>query len=263
MIQRSCGEWPLTAEQQKDPILVRTAHELRSPLTFGGILVDTMGFGKTFTALLYLSIYSSHLAKSSGPHKPTLCLGPSGVVLHQWHEALKKFPSLVVLQAYGEKVHSTSNWISAHAMKYAPQDITLWPAHLRYIFDHTDPRASQVVILSSYDTFATRTVQVVKKKNADGTRTRKIFTSSWSEVFATVVLDEGHKLRNPRTKIYASIKALAVDVLWFLTATPVMNISTVSLICHIDMKSINQFSGYSWPIDAPLAPCQTRLSTKS
>lgn len=152
MIQRSCGTIPINKDRQSEEEILSTASDLESVQTYGGLVVDTMGFGKTFTGLLFVAYYSLCAAEglivNLEEHRPTLCVGPSGIVLHQWREAISKFPSLIPIIAHGEKPSNPKfarNWVSATAMREAPRRLTRWPRHLRFVFDRDDSRASRVV----------------------------------------------------------------------------------------------------------------------
>jgi SNF2 family DNA or RNA helicase len=83
-----------------------------------------MGFGKTYTALPFLSYYVLHVTPTNGFH-PHLIVVPSSIVLDQWLNAIyDKFPGLTVVLAHGERptkaIHA-KNWISATAMREAPE----------------------------------------------------------------------------------------------------------------------------------------------
>lgn len=80
---------------------------LQSVQTFDGFLVNTIGFGKTFTALLFVA-YQAFCAKALlfpglTIFQPTLCVVSSGLVLFQWLDNLDKFPNLVVIVGYDEQ----------------------------------------------------------------------------------------------------------------------------------------------------------------
>lgn len=71
-----------------------------------------MGFGKTLTALLFLTYCALIAAADRWPNqmgiKPTLAIVPSGVVLHQWRDAIKLFPNLLLIVAHGDKLFGTT-----------------------------------------------------------------------------------------------------------------------------------------------------------
>lgn len=83
-------------------------------------------------------------------------------------------------------------------MKQTPPDLGQWPQHLRYVFDFTDAKLSRTVILSSYETFAGRTITTTCKKRP-GRHDKKSFESKWKSIIGIAVMDEGHKLRHQWT----------------------------------------------------------------
>lgn len=236
MVQKTYGGFP---ELDDDRGRCDAAKKLESLATFGGIIVDTMGLGKTYLALLYLNLMAVHGRRDS--HRPSLILTPSGIVLSQWAIAISKsFPDLNLIVAHGGKPTSlkyANAWVSGKAMEMAPTNLSKWPRALRYVFDKTDPRASRTVILSSYETFASRTLTTILEQ-IPGRKDKTIYRSNWNGVFECAILDEGHKLRHPWTKTYAAVKGLSVDTHWFLTATPVVNSSLVGLTISYQYEHI-------------------------
>jgi SNF2-related domain len=56
--------------------------------------------------------------------------------------------------------------------------------------------------------------------------TRKEYTTSLAGCFDRIVLDEGHKVKNPQTLVSNMVKLLRAPRTWILTATPMMNRAT-------------------------------------
>ena len=124
---------------------------------------------------------------------------PSGMVLNQWQEEIHtNFPHLHLTISHGDRPPATkylANWVSATAMREAPESLKNWPQQLRYIFDRGDARASRTVMLTAYDTHVQRTLnvrRVPKGQKSEGSR--KVFSSGWTGRFSLVVLDEGHRV---------------------------------------------------------------------
>jgi hypothetical protein len=135
----------------------------------------------------------------------------------------------VLIIAYDERATASrlsSNWVFAIVMREVPHKLINWPAHLRYVFDKSNKVASNVVILTSYDTWAFRTLQT-KRSITKEERQKKTFESRWVNVIGSLLLDEEHKLRHRRIKIYVSVRQLNAEIIWFLTATSVINDSLV------------------------------------
>jgi hypothetical protein len=118
-----------------------------------------------------------------------------------------RFADLLLIVAHGEKPEPkyAELWVSSTAMKQAPKNRKHWPDKFNYIFDPNDSKASKTVMLSTYDTFASRTIITTMEKR-DKKKDRKRYVSKWNGVFNMVFLDEGHKLRHhglrfmPRSK---------------------------------------------------------------
>ena len=93
-----------------------------------------------------------------------LIVVPNGAVFSQWQEKIwSKFQDSTLIISNEDKPSDPkflSNWVSTTAMRVAPAQLDKWPVHLRYIFDVKDARASKTVILSPYDSHASRTMQV-------------------------------------------------------------------------------------------------------
>ena len=58
MTQRTCGIIPITKAMRQASAVQATAAKLQNIKTFGGWVMDTMGLGKTFTSLLFLTYYA-------------------------------------------------------------------------------------------------------------------------------------------------------------------------------------------------------------
>ncbi|KIX01027.1 uncharacterized protein Z518_10093 [Rhinocladiella mackenziei CBS 650.93] len=52
---------------------------------------------------------------------------------------------------------------------------------------------------------------------------RVVYTNRLAHLFHRVICDEGHKLKNPRTKNAKAVEVLYAPKLWIVTATPMMN----------------------------------------
>jgi len=60
------------------------------------------------------------------------------------------------------------------------------------------------VVLSPYSVLTERTI---------------LHETHWDRI----ILDEGHEIRNPKTKIHSSLRSMSADVRWVVTGTPVFN----------------------------------------
>lgn len=242
MLQRSLGYIPISPERATDEEISTATKSLDSICTQGGYLVDSTDFGKTMTALLFANYYAEYADHSTG-HRPISIITPNGAVLGQWVDIkCRHFRGLTPILSCDDRPPQPkylSNWVSSTAMREAPGCLDQWPPDLEYVFDTKDPRASKTVIITPYDTHKERTLMTTWKKTkkakvdkgdeqAKGKRKKHydeepIFESKWRGRYSLVIADEGHRIRHPDTKTFASISKLEAPVNWFLSATPVMN----------------------------------------
>lgn len=104
-----------------------------------------------------------------------------------------------------------ANRVLATAMRETPKELQHWPKHLQYVFDRSNPRSAKTVILSSYETFASRTLEI-HPNPPDSKRKGKSYTSQWTSLIGTVIIDEGHRLRRSSTKLFDSIQQFQANV---------------------------------------------------
>ncbi|KAJ9382898.1 hypothetical protein DTO063F5_5417 [Paecilomyces variotii] len=154
------------------------------PLASGGILADDMGLGKTIQVISLILANSE--PKTSGS-KTTLIISPVGVM---------------------------SNWIDQIATH------TTEERGLRVLRYH-GPGKKEAGNLSQYDVVVTSygALSQEYKPDSKATPTKGLFATNWRRV----VLDEGHTIRNPRSKAALAACNLKADSRWTLTGTPIIN----------------------------------------
>lgn len=155
------------------------------PLASGGILADDMGLGKTIQIISL--ILANSQPKTSESSASTLIISPVGVM---------------------------SNWkdqIELHTKKeHAPRVL---------VYHGTGKK--EALNLSQYDVVITSYGALAMEFNekAKAPPKRGIFSLHWRRV----VLDEGHTIRNPRSKGALAACHLRSDSRWTLTGTPIIN----------------------------------------
>lgn len=155
------------------------------PLASGGILADDMGLGKTIQVISL--VLASPQPKTSGATTTTLIISPVGVM---------------------------SNW------KDQMNDHTHRENAPRVLIYHGSGKkeagnlAQYDVVVTSYGALAMEYKPDFQKKPAKG-----LFSTHWRRV----VLDEGHTIRNPRSKGALAACHLLADSRWTLTGTPIIN----------------------------------------
>jgi len=154
-------------------------------LASGGILADDMGLGKTIQIISLILANAKPL--SAGSSKTTLIIAPVGVM---------------------------SNWrnqIQDHANPETAPSILIYHGSGK---KEDANLAKYDVVITSYGTLAKEYNPTAKSPPAKG-----IFSLHWRRV----VLDEGHTIRNPRSKGALAACGLRADSRWTLTGTPIVN----------------------------------------
>ena len=167
MLQRSTGGVPVSSQRAAIADIAEAQNKLRSIRSFGGFLVDVTELGKTDTSLGFASQYTLY-ADHGHCHKPLLIVVPNGAVFSQWSEKIyDHYKDLMLIISNDSKPSEAKflkDWVSATAMREAPDKLNNWPTHFQFIFNTEDPRASKAVILSPYYSHALRTVETSHRK---------------------------------------------------------------------------------------------------
>ncbi|KAK6380459.1 hypothetical protein LTS17_005649 [Exophiala oligosperma] len=157
-------------------------------LASGGILADDMGLGKT------IQIISLLMADPHRNGQPTLIIAPLGVMSNWSHQA------------------------SLHVRKkYTPRILTYHGAENKDL--SREELQKYDLVITTYQTmtqelFPNRSSEPIKTPAAKG-----LFSITWRRL----VLDEGHQIRNPKTKMALAASKLDARSRWVLTGTPIVN----------------------------------------
>lgn len=158
---------------------------MEPPLASGGILADDMGLGKTIQIISL--ILANPTPRTPGSSKTTLIVAPVGVM---------------------------SNWrnqIQDHTRKENAPSVLIYHGSGK---KEAGRLKDYDVVITSYGALSMEHKPEAKKPPAKG-----IFSVHWRRV----VLDEGHTIRNPRSKASLAACGLRVDSRWTLTGTPIIN----------------------------------------
>lgn len=174
-------------------IATKTPQTAPPALGRGALCADAMGLGKTLTMISL--IIATKKDNNPGFSKTTLIVAPLSV-LSNWDKQIKDHctPGTLSTCVYYDTNRSMS---SAELHKF---DVVITTYQI-VAGEHAD---------------ATNTVAHSKKKKK---LDRSLFEVNWKRI----ILDEGHVIRNPKTKMARAVVALNADRRWVLTGTPIIN----------------------------------------
>lgn len=199
-------------------VVSNSPQEVPPVLGRGALCGDSMGLGKTLTMIALILATKNDIP--SDHSNSTLIVVPLSV-LSNWEKQIQD--------------HCVPNTLS-YAVYYGPG------------------RDLSAKALQKYDVVVT-TYQTVVGENsvadeASNKKRRKDKGSLFEVQWKRVILDEGHNIRNPKTKMARSVCALNAQRRWVLTGTPIINSPQ-------DLGSILTFLRICSPLDNP--DFQTRL----
>ncbi|KAI0276598.1 SNF2 family N-terminal domain-containing protein [Russula aff. rugulosa BPL654] len=199
-------------------VVTKTPQEAPPVLGRGALCGDSMGLGKTLTMIALMIATKNDVSPEYS--KSTLIVVPLSVL---------------------------SNWekqIQDHCM----------PDTLSYAVYYGATRRMSAKELQKYDVIVTTYQTVVGDHNgseeASGKKRKKDQGGLFGVQWKRIVLDEGHNIRNPKTKMAQSVCALNAQRRWVLTGTPIINSPQ-------DLGSILTFLRICNPLNNP--DFQTRL----
>ncbi|CAG9540188.1 unnamed protein product [Cercopithifilaria johnstoni] len=178
--------WKKLYKYQKTGI--RWLNELHNQCV-GGILADEMGLGKTVQVISFLRALAFSRLEDRGFNfsglGPVLIICPT-TLIHQW---LKEFHTWFPLCRVAI-LHSSGSFQGRSAQLIQKMVV---------------PRSDGIVLLTSYGTFAKNRKHLVDK------------------FWHYIILDEGHKIRNPEAQITLAVKEIRTPHRLILSGSPLQN----------------------------------------
>lgn len=270
ILSRLFGELPrLKSEETPHEWAVR--NKMRGPKYGGAILADSMGLGKTLTAIASIELMARgrlnvKYDEETGMrmYRPILILVPNLAVACQWVDEilLNTSPKSIrnILVTGGNSSLFTKDDRVSHL---AIDCFKIWPHKHRHVWDPHQRKAAKTIIICSIDTWANRTLYEtmdVSDEEAGGDRiegdggdsNKSKSKKSWhsrlteqSRGFSIVCVDEAHKVKNTTTKLHKSVSLLKRDFMLLITATPCTNSlgdlrGLMELLWNSALKQINK-----------------------
>jgi SWI/SNF-related matrix-associated actin-dependent regulator of chromatin subfamily A3 len=160
-------------------------------LASGGILADDMGLGKTLEMISLLAADREKNGKGI-----TLIVSPLSVISNWTGQISRHIKYEHALQVY---VYRGAGRVKMQASDFEKCD----------------------VVVTTYQTLASDYMPKGKRTSAPERKLRPfgLYSVDWRRV----ILDEGHQVRNPKSKGAAAVTALIARSRWVLTGTPIVN----------------------------------------
>ncbi|KAG2015673.1 DNA repair protein RAD5, variant 2 [Coprinopsis cinerea AmutBmut pab1-1] len=173
-------------------IATKTPQREPPQLGKGALCADAMGLGKTLTMIALILATK----KENHPNfaRSTLIVAPLSIL---------------------------SNWEKQIADHCVPGALTSYIYYGNNRNISTDDLKKYDVVITTYQTI---TGEHAESAPTSGTKRKKVgeralFEISWKRI----ILDEGHVIRNPKTKMARAVVGLTADRRWVLSGTPIIN----------------------------------------
>ncbi|KII92184.1 hypothetical protein PLICRDRAFT_133581 [Plicaturopsis crispa FD-325 SS-3] len=175
-------------------IATKSPQEAPPVLGRGALCADSMGLGKTLTMLAL--IIATRKDTPTDFAKSTLIVAPLSI-LSNWEKQIED--------------HCTPGTLT-YCIYYGSKR-TMTPEQL----------AKYDVVITTYQTVAGEHTGSDKTDGEPSKKKKKVSKGLFDVQWKRIILDEGHQIRNPRTKMAKAVSALNAQRRWVLSGTPIIN----------------------------------------
>lgn len=180
-------------------LATKTPQEVTTPpiLGRGALVADSMGLGKTLTMLSL--ILATKKDVPSNYSQATLIVVPLSVISN-WEQQIEE--------------HCTRGALTTYVYYGASRNIA------------ADELAKYEVVITTYQTVVGEVDPNILTDGHPGGRTkkkRKVETGLFDVKWKRIILDEGHSIRNAKTKTAKAVCKLTAQRRWVLSGTPIIN----------------------------------------
>ncbi|KAI1180728.1 SNF2 family N-terminal domain-containing protein [Nemania sp. FL0916] len=252
-------------QMQYRNVITGHIHDRKPPETFGGILADMMGLGKTLSilSLVATTLDEAHAWSMKEPVQPrapsSKKKGHSSQLFNPPTPAplqltpLKRNGRATLLVCPLSTVHNWEEQIKLHIM----------PGQMKYYIYHGSNRIKDPNLLADYDMVFTTYGSVASEVTARN----KGKPGPWplEEVgWFRIVLDEAHMIREQATLQFKAICRLQANRRWAVTGTPVQNKldDLAALLAFLRLKPFDEKGRFTQHITTPFKMCDPEIVPK-
>ncbi|KAL5485063.1 ARC19 [Sanghuangporus weigelae] len=195
-------------------LATKTPQEAVPALGRGALCADSMGLGKTLTMLALILATKSDVP--SDYSRATLIVVPLSLISN-WEGQINE--------------HCKESALSYHVYYGAGRSVN--PSQLKK-YD---------VVITTYQVVVSEHTGGARNGSSGPSKRQKTGSGLFGVSWKRVILDEGHIIRNPKTKMARAVSALEAQRRWILTGTPIINTPR-------DLGSILTFLQICKPLDS-------------
>ncbi|KAL5507134.1 ARC19 [Sanghuangporus vaninii] len=195
-------------------LATKTPQETVPVLGRGALCADSMGLGKTLTMLALILATKSDVP--SDYSRATLIVVPLSLISN-WEGQINE--------------HCKEGALSYHVYYGAGRSVN--PSQLKK-YD---------VVITTYQVVVSEHTGGARNGSSGPSKRQKTGSGLFGVSWKRVILDEGHIIRNPKTKMAKAVSALEAQRRWVLTGTPIINTPR-------DLGSILTFLQICRPLDS-------------
>ncbi|KAG6887502.1 hypothetical protein C0992_012023 [Termitomyces sp. T32_za158] len=191
-------------------IVTKTPQETAPLLGRGALCADAMGLGKTLTMLALILATKNDVPRDFSNATLIGILQFHVSQTKRYPDLLKKVAPLSVLSNWEKQVydHCTEGSLSVCVYYNTTRSLS------------AEELAKYDVVITTYHTVVSEFSETAKEQ---GRKKRKVERSLFDLLWKRIILDEGHTIRNPKTKMAKAVYALNAQRRWVLTGTPIIN----------------------------------------